>query len=72
MKEYPGMQRWESLTVSFNHVSVRNPKLGFKSKITERTSSIFSAKDIVLARRTLGLNTDFFLLDQKGTRFELL
>lgn len=56
----------------FNHVSVKNPKLGFKSKITKRTSSILGAKDIVLARRTLGPNTDFFSPDQIGTtRFEL-
>lgn len=61
------------VAVSFNHVSVKNPKLGFKSKITERTSSILGAKDIVLARRTLGPNTDFFPPDRIGTtRFELL
>ena len=55
--------------MSFNHVSVKNPKLGFKSKITERTSSILVAKDMVLARRTLGPNTDFFRpikLEQQG------
>ena len=35
--------------VSLSHVSVMNPKLGLKSKMVERTSSILGARDIVIS-----------------------
>ena len=41
------------------HVSVKNPKLGFRSRLTERTSSILGASDMVLTSRALRPNTEF-------------
>ena len=42
-----------SLMVSLSQVSVKNAKSGLQSRITDRTSSIFGAIDMVFASRRL-------------------
>ena len=43
--------------VSRNHVSVKNPKSGFASSITDRTSSILGASDCVLVNEMFKSNS---------------